>query len=69
MPRKSKDDIDARLDLVSMRIRRDLGPAKKETLTYLPHVVHTLSRKIKFFCKFLHGAKVPKTLQIIGTPY
>ncbi|XP_058733075.1 uncharacterized protein LOC131604664 [Vicia villosa] len=61
VPGKSKDNINARLDLQSMGLRKELKPVKKGSRTYLPPAAHTLSRKEKIIlCKFLHGVKVPE---------
>ncbi len=62
VPGRTKDGIKARLDLVSMGLRCELGPVKKnKRRTYLPPAAHTLSRKDKkVFCKFLDGVKVPE---------
>ncbi|XP_057418249.1 uncharacterized protein LOC130712428 [Lotus japonicus] len=60
VPGKTKDSINARLDLVSMGIRKELRPVKKGKRTYLPPAAYTLSRKEKIaLCKFLSGVKVP----------
>jgi len=61
VPGKSKDGINARLDLLDMGIRTELAPIKKGKRQYLPPAAYTLSRKEKFvFCKFLQGVKVPE---------
>lgn len=61
VPGKSKDGVNARLDLVDMGIRNELAPVKKGNRTYLPPAAHTLSRKEKIvLCKFLHEVKVPE---------
>jgi len=61
IPGKSKDGLNARLDLVSMGIRTELGPIMKGKRTYLPPAAYTLSRKEKVeFCQFLQGVKVPE---------
>src|ERR1044072_7468079 len=60
VPGKTKDSINARLDLVSMGIRKELRPVKKGKCTYLPPAAYTLCRKEKLaLCKFLIGVKVP----------
>ncbi|KAF1869530.1 hypothetical protein Lal_00017105 [Lupinus albus] len=52
IPGKSKDGLDARLDL-------ELGPIMKGKHTFLPPTAYTLSRKEKLeFCKFIHDVKV-----------
>ncbi|XP_057446719.1 uncharacterized protein LOC130738643 isoform X1 [Lotus japonicus] len=61
MPGKTKDNIKARKDLVSMGMRTELGPVKKGNRTYLPPAAYTLSRKEKIIlCEFLEGVKVPE---------
>ncbi|XP_058732773.1 uncharacterized protein LOC131604346 [Vicia villosa] len=59
---KSKDGINARLDLQSMGLRNELRPVKREgKRTFLPPADHTLSRKEKnILCKALHNVKVPE---------
>ncbi|XP_062075977.1 uncharacterized protein LOC133780117 [Humulus lupulus] len=57
---KSKDGLKARLDLQHMGIRSALHPQEKGTRTYLPTVLHTLSKLEKeLFCKRLFSLKVP----------
>jgi hypothetical protein len=61
IPGKSKDGINARLDLDLMKLRPELKPIQKGKRTYLPPAAHTLSRKEKIiFCKFLDEVKVPE---------
>jgi len=58
---KTKDGINARLDLASIGIRRELEPQKRQSHTYLPPGAYTLCRQEKVvLCKFLHGVKVPE---------
>ena len=58
---KSKDSINARLDLIDMGIRTELAPVEDGKRTFLPPAAHTLSRKEKkVLCQFLHEVKVPK---------
>ncbi|XP_027348292.1 uncharacterized protein LOC113859807 [Abrus precatorius] len=58
---KKKDGINARLDLVKMRIRSDLAPVKKGKRTFLPPTACTLSRHEKrAFCEALYSVKVPE---------
>ncbi|XP_057425762.1 uncharacterized protein LOC130719140 [Lotus japonicus] len=61
VPGKSKDSINARLDMVNMGIRAELEPVQKGKRTYLPPAAHTLSKneKISFF-ECLNGVKVPE---------
>jgi len=56
---KSKDDINAMLDLINMGIRTELAPVKDGKRTFLPPTAHNLSRKEKkVLCQFLHEVKV-----------
>ncbi|GJX10989.1 putative polyprotein, partial [Tanacetum coccineum] len=58
---KTKDGVNARKDMVEMRIRDEL--ALQETNSkkmYLPAACYTMSKVEKtIFCEFLHGVKVP----------
>ncbi|XP_057452852.1 uncharacterized protein LOC130744712 [Lotus japonicus] len=55
VPGKTKDSINARLDLLKMGIRTELEPVQKGKRTYLPPAAHTLSRNEKIvFCDFLN---------------
>ncbi|XP_062019453.1 uncharacterized protein LOC133736031 [Rosa rugosa] len=60
MPSKTKDSVAARLDMVDMGVRLDLGPNIGEKKTFLPAAPYTLSRaeKIKMCTSFLF-MKVP----------
>ncbi|XP_024178737.1 uncharacterized protein LOC112184731 [Rosa chinensis] len=60
MPSKTKDSVAARLDMVDMGVRLDLGPNIGEKKTYVPAAPYTLSRaeKIKMCTSFLF-MKVP----------
>ena len=61
IPRKSKDEINTRLDLVEMNIRLELASMFSRSRTYIPVVCYTLSRKEKYrFCKTLSEIKVPE---------
>ena len=61
VPGKSKDGINARLDMEKMGMRNELRPVKKGDRTFQPPAAHTLSRKEKIIlCIFLHGVKVPE---------
>jgi hypothetical protein len=52
VPGKSKDGLNARLDMAIMKIRSELAPVMKGKRTYLPPAAHTLFRKEKVvFCK------------------
>jgi len=57
---KTKDGLNARLDLGLMRIREELTPQQIGNKTYLPPACHTLSKQEKTsFCKCLQSIKVP----------
>lgn len=58
---KSKDNLQARLDLVDMDIRKDLHPEKLEGgKYYIPPARYSLSTKEKeVLCKVLNEVKVP----------
>ncbi|XP_052159472.1 uncharacterized protein LOC127776976 [Oryza glaberrima] len=58
---KSKDNLQARLDLQEMNIRPDLHPIRKANNKYcLPPASYTMSKREKQqFCKVLHDIKVP----------
>ncbi|XP_031116642.1 uncharacterized protein LOC116020298 [Ipomoea triloba] len=58
---KTKDGLNARLDLIEMGIRLTLAPRNGDKKTYLPPAAHTLSRKERIsFCECLRGVKVPQ---------
>ncbi|MFO8369130.1 hypothetical protein R6M70_14500, partial [Staphylococcus aureus] len=60
---KSKDGVNARLDLVKMGIRDQLHPRQHSAgkRTYLPPACHTLSKKEKIsLCECFRGIKVPQ---------
>ncbi|XP_031127651.1 uncharacterized protein LOC116029751 [Ipomoea triloba] len=58
---KTKDGLNARLDLIEMGIRPTLAPRSGDKKTYLPPAAHTLSRKEKIsFCECLRRVKVPQ---------
>ena len=58
---KTKDGINARLDLIEMGIRDELHPKPLGERTYLPPASHTLSKlERRSFCDCLHGVKVPQ---------
>ncbi|XP_031127604.1 uncharacterized protein LOC116029701 [Ipomoea triloba] len=58
---KTKDGLNARLDLIEMNIRATLAPRQGDKKAYLPPAAHTLSRKEKTsFCECLRGMKVPQ---------
>jgi len=57
---KTKDGVNARLDLVEMKIREDLAPREVSRCTYLPPACYTMSRQEKIsFCLCLKSVKVP----------
>lgn len=59
---KTKDNVNARLDMVEMGIRQELAPHSADNKkTYLPPACHTLSKQEKTsFCECLHTLKVPR---------
>jgi len=58
---KTKDGLNARLDLAEMGIRQQLTPQQKGNRTFLPPACHTLSKKEKrSFCESLQGIRVPQ---------
>ncbi|CAJ2651409.1 unnamed protein product [Trifolium pratense] len=57
---KTKDGINARLDMDLMGIRKELLPQQINNRTYLPPACYTLSKKEKTsFCECLKSIKVP----------
>ncbi|KAI3682163.1 hypothetical protein L2E82_50097 [Cichorium intybus] len=63
IPKKSKDGINVRKDMVEMGIRPQLAPVESDgKRTYLPPTCFTMSKAEKTnFCKCLHGVKVPSS--------
>ncbi|XP_078161083.1 uncharacterized protein LOC144556569 [Carex rostrata] len=61
IPGKTKDGINARKDMVEMKIRPKLAPQDKgKQKAYLPPAMCTMSKTEKTsFCKCLHSIKVP----------
>jgi len=58
---KTKDEINARKDLVEMGVQFELQPQPHGKRTYLPPTCHTLSKSKKIsFCGCLRGVKVPQ---------
>ena len=58
---KTKDGVNARLDLVDMNIREELAPKEIGKRTYLPPACYTMSRQEKIsFCLCLKSIKVPQ---------
>jgi len=45
IPDKTKDTVKLKLNLVEMRISKQLGPYKRDQYIYLPPACHTLFRK------------------------
>jgi len=61
MQGKTKDGVNARLDLDEMKIREDLAPREVGRRTYLPPACYTMSRQEKIsFCLCLKSVKVPQ---------
>jgi len=59
--RKTKDGLNARLDLIEMNIRGELVPIEMGKRTYLPSSCYTMSKDEKInFCQCLKGVKVPQ---------
>ena len=57
---KTKDSLNARLDMVEMNIRDELKPVDVGNRKYLPPACYTLSKKERIsFCHCLRGVKVP----------
>nr|GEZ13515.1 hypothetical protein [Tanacetum cinerariifolium] len=61
IPGKTKDEVNARKDMLAMGIRSELAPQEtNEKKIYLPPACYTLSKAEKTsFCECLHGIKVP----------
>ena len=60
IPRKTKDEAKAKLNLVNMVTQSSLELEKKGQHMYLPHACHTLFKKKKIsFCECLHVIKMP----------
>ncbi|KAK7274198.1 hypothetical protein RIF29_15278 [Crotalaria pallida] len=58
---KTKDGLNARLDMLVMGIREQLDPQSRGQRTYLPPACHTLSKVEKqSFCECLYSVKVPQ---------
>lgn len=58
--KKSKDNLNARVDLQNMGIRPELHPVERGNKTYLPPAIFTLSTKEKkLFCQTLKQVKFP----------
>jgi len=56
---KTKDGVNARLDLIEMKIREDLAPREVGRRTFLPPACYTMSRQEKItFCLCLKSVKV-----------
>jgi len=58
---KTKDGLNARLDLIEMNIHGELAPIEMGKHTYLPPACYTMSKDEKIsFCQCLKGVKVPQ---------
>ena len=58
---KTKDDLNARLDLIEMNIRGELAPIEMGKRAYFPPTCYTMSKDEKIsFCQCLKGVKVPQ---------
>jgi len=58
---KTKDGLNARLDLIEMNIRGELAPIQMGKHTYLASARYIMSKdEKKFFCQCLKGVKVPQ---------
>jgi len=58
---KTKDGLNACLDLIEMNIQDELAPIEMGKCTYLPPACYTVSKDEKFsFCQCLKGVKVPQ---------
>jgi len=58
---KTKDGVNARLDMLEMGIRQQLAPRADGKQTYLPPACYTLSKnERKSFYECLRGIKVPQ---------
>jgi len=57
---KTKDDVNARLDMIEMNIWEELALKEVGKWTYLPTTCYTLSKKERTnLCQCLQGVKVP----------
>lgn len=61
IPRKTKDDLVARTDLVEMGLRHELHPfTADDGRTYMPPTCHTMSKHDKtHFLKVIRNVRVP----------
>jgi len=58
---KTKDGLNALLDLIEMNIHGELAPIEMGKRTYLPPASYTMSKDEKIsFCQCLKGVKVPQ---------
>ena len=58
---KTKDGLNAHLDLIEMNIRGELAPIEMGKRIYLPPAYYTMSKDEKIsFCQCLKGGKVPQ---------
>ena len=59
IPGKSKDNLNSRLDLKALGLRKDLHPIDKGDKVCLPNALYTMSNEEKrIFCEFLKNIKV-----------
>ena len=57
---KTKDGVNARLDLQELGLRKELAPVFHDKRTYLPPACYTLSKEEKnVLCNCLYNLKVP----------
>jgi len=60
IPDKTKDNVKSILDMVEMRLRKQLAPKKRRQNTYILSICYTMSRKKKIkLCLYLTRIKVP----------
>jgi len=58
---KTKDGLNARLDLIGINIRGELASIQMGKRTYFPPACYTMSKDKKVsFCQCLRGVKVPQ---------
>jgi len=56
---KTKDGLNACLDLTKMGIRQQLTPQQIGNITYLPRACHFVQKRENMFCECLQGIKGP----------
>jgi len=57
---KTKDILNARLDLIEMNMQGELASIEMGKRTYLPPACYTMSKDEKKICQCLKGVKVPQ---------